>query len=122
MKKFGKGRDGGGYGRGSGGYSSKKGGYGKKGKGGYGKSSYKKGGDEENPFTRIGSIASTKNTDEEFLEMLADSNACLWLNVYLPKGVESVEIDNNTKILLRLKAPKNSPEWVVGSALIPNEE
>lgn len=116
------GKEDGGYKKGgykSGGYKS--GG----GSGGYKKGGYKKGGrgnDDEFPFTRVGSIAPTKGTDEDTIEELQNSDINLWLNVYLPKGVKSLEIDNSTKILIKLKRPKNSPDFVIGSALLPKDE
>jgi hypothetical protein len=94
--------------------SRKSGGFSKKSKGG------------NSDFTRVGSIVAAKSTaeeyGEEFLEELKEMNAKFWVNFYLPKGVKSMTVTNDTKLLLNFRDSDKAPDFVLGSASIAEDD
>lgn len=72
-------------------------------------------------FVTIGSLKGTKNTDKDILVEFSKSNDLkLWFSVYLPKGVDQLEIDKDSKILLSFKTFERDPKFVVGHVLLKN--
>ena len=67
--------------------------------GGFGKSK-KSRKNSEMEFTRVGSVVLAKSTAEEmgddFRDELKETNAKMWVNFYLPKGVNSMTVTNDT--------------------------
>ena len=101
---------------------------------GYQKKSYQKssngsGGNNDAPaFISVGSVSFPKNLDEkardEALDVLRNLGASLWINVFLPNDVKSLELSNKMRLLVSFKKPQGDkvPEWIVGKAYLPAEE
>jgi hypothetical protein len=132
MSKFGgnKGRsrfggNGGGSGNNSGGNG---GGQNRRSGGGYGGnrggSGGGNGGQKEYAFLRLGDLTVAKSTVEEqgqeIVENLKDSNARLWLKIYLPKGTNEITLQNGDRVMVTLQKVPKAPDFVVGRASIPN--
>jgi len=79
-------------------------------------------------FMRIGSVTVSKKTTEEYkkdgdnvVEMLQDSGIQLWVQIYLPKGTDALNVKHGEKLLLSLKEVEKAPDFVVGTVAIENK-
>lgn len=85
------------------------------------------GGDKKYAFTRIGSMSVPKSLREKDGELadtieseLRDSEIRLNLQIYPPKGVESVTLNRGDIVSLTFKVSEKDKDFVLGHASIPN--
>lgn len=99
---------------------------GNSGGGNRGGSSGGRGGDKKYAFTRLGSLTVPKSADDDLRDMilgeLKGSEIRLNLTVYPPKGVESVNLKRGDIICISFKTGDKDPDFVVGSASVPNND
>lgn len=81
----------------------------------------------DSSFTRVGSVTLAKSTTEahgeELIDELQDMEIQMWVNFYLPKGVKSMEVTNDTKMLISIKPQhEDTPDFVAGSVSIAEDE
>lgn len=84
-----------------------------------------KGGKNKFPFTKLGSISTSKDTEKEhgdLIDELIANKVKFWCKVYLPEDVDSVEIPHKTRLLISFNPHSKDPEFVLGKVYIPEEE
>lgn len=74
-------------------------------------------------FVRVGSVTVTKKSIEKMGDELKDhfleaEGATISIGFFLPKGVQSMEITNNTKMFINFGQNENSPDFVIGSVSV----
>lgn len=89
----------------------------------------KGGGDRKYAFTRIGSMSVPKSLAEKDRDLadtiqseLRDSEIRLNLQIYPPKGVESVTLNRGDIVSLSFKVSEKDRDFVIGHASIPNND
>lgn len=135
MSRFGRGNDrnNGGYSRNASGGRSGGGGYSRGNSGGSQRSSgggfgnkNRKQGNDNGKFARIGSVVVAKGSVEkigdQIVDELKDSGIQLWIQPFFNKGVNSVTINKDSKILVSLQAVKGAPDFVVGKVSVVVED
>ncbi len=81
-------------------------------------------------FTKVGSVTLSKKVSEAGLEgelrgYLEANNIAMWVGFYLPKGVESMTVDNKTKLFLNFgpidRSKVNVPDFIVGQVSLVSD-
>lgn len=84
------------------------------------------GGKGKSNFTRIGSLTIPKSVDKslrrEIMNNLRDSDIKLNIKVFPPKGVDSIQLDRDDLIVISFRTFEDTPDFVVGNAMIPNND
>lgn len=85
----------------------------------------KRGGNKDFPFTKLGSLTASKDTDKELgdvIDDLIENKAKFWCKVYLPKGVDSITLEHEAQVLISFNPHKDDPPFVLGTVLLKDED